>query len=148
MSNREHLFRGKRKDNGEWVVSKSIIQIDYSEIYLLDEPRWIEVIPQTVDKYVNLDTLETSTHICEDDIIRYDNGAVCFIGQVVNLGGAWGIFTKDPIPLKRSSLYNNFISFWEIMCHLKGHFILDNIVPDVEVIGNVHDNSELLEVAK
>lgn len=163
---RERLHRGKRKDNGEWVIGyyfcmhhndgrthihHFIIPID-AEIPK-DKPIGeiqVEVIPETVGEYTGLDTDEKTTSIFKNDVIKFDDGNVCFKGRVDKECGAWGI-VADSISLNYAGACNNdnFISFWEIMWNSNNpDFIIDDVVPHVEVIGNIHDTPELLEVAE
>ena len=44
---RKILFRGKRKDNGEWIISSDICQPDYDEVYLWANGNWTEVYHDT-----------------------------------------------------------------------------------------------------
>ena len=156
--NRERLYRGKRKDNGKWVtgyyfcmhhndgrthIHHFIIPID-AEIPK-DKPIGeiqVEVIPETVCQYTGLDADKKAFSIYKDDVIKFDDGNACFIGRVDKECGAWGIVV-DSIPLDYAeSCHNdNFISFLEIMWNSDNpDLILDDVVPYVEVIGNIHDN--------
>lgn len=116
--NREKLFRGKRVDNGEWVVgdlihrqiwscSLTIIRVsddgfDHYEEY--------KVIPETVGQFTGLPD-ENSNKIFEGDIVY--NGV--FKAQVEFINGRFSPFGSD--------------TFFADEC---------------EVIGNIYDNKELL----
>lgn len=137
--NREILFCGKRKDNGNWIIGyyfereeKCFITID---TYPIDEPYnkapmriiAVEVIPETVGDYTGASD-KNDKRIFEDDILQNSSGI--------------------------------FVVFWdEHFLHWctkneKGHgcFALRTLVSDkkrpCEVVGNIHDNPELLEAGK
>lgn len=128
---REILFRGKRADNGEWVEGNLFIP-DYP-----DKPTEIcigtnvvrityEVIPETVGQYTGL-TDRNGKKIFEEDILNTTNSncAIWYVdykntGFCCNQGNA-----------NYSCVLDEFMQF-----------------SDVEVIGNIQDNPELLEVEK
>ena len=128
----EILFRGKRVDNGEWVegnlfipdiedtptqicIGTNVIRITY------------DVIPETIGQYTGL-TDKNGTKIFEDDIVKVtdDNGETnlcsCGIGDVCFYDGSWYIGGEV-----NDGLYD-----------------VKNIYY-IEVIGNIHDNPELLK---
>lgn len=126
---REILFRGKRKDNGEWVYGNLIT--DNEDMYVLmkedllrgmDVGGWIdgaqsyEVIPETVGQYTGL-TDKNYVKVFEGDIVRIFDGE--YFSGVVKYSNEQGSFTVDDTSLH----------YW---------------VSDIEVIGNIHDNPELL----
>ena len=130
---REILFRGKRKDNGEWVVSNTFYQCD-EKIKLWDEPNrdgYVEIGKDTVGQYTGL-TDKNGTKIFEGDIVAqnwYDRNepADDSFGEVVfcEYDCSFSVIDveKDGIvPLGKCHAY-----YWE-----------------AEVIGNIHDNPELL----
>lgn len=126
--NIEILFRGKRKDNGEWIESRSILQFVYGAVYLNYRGTWVMVIPETVGQYVGFDD---------------NNGKKIFDGDIARLSG-W----------KPSVMCIGFIEGAFCLCNAKGEYMADihYINPesscDSEIIGNIHDNPELLEERK
>ena len=118
---REILFRGKRVDNGEWVVGS--LSTEYYQkhgvvIICPSEDEAYKVNPSTVGQYTGL-TDKNGKKIFEGDIIfdpeikenyivEFDKGGFC----------AGDMFLQA------------YISFDEFSC---------------EVIGNIYDNPELLE---
>ncbi len=127
---REILFRGKRVDNGEWVEG-SLIVLDDGECRiatsclqgyddnLLDVCAY-KVDPATVGQYTGL-TDKNGKRIFEGDIVEYEDE----YGKIVY-----------------SVHEARFMIYFDTWCtdfdHIYGS--------EVEVIGNIHDNPELLEV--
>ena len=155
---REILFKAKRIDNGEWVEGSYYIQ-DY---YYGDEVEkhiiitssdsltndfdldFYEVIPETLGQFTWL-TDKYGKRIFEGDIVRnekhYYDGVVCF-GRIGNDGGIGlnGYFIKE------IDIYGDFDG-QEIDYDTKEIFYecdrgID--LKQLEVIGNIHDNGELL----
>ena len=128
---REILFRGKRTDNGEWV---------YGNFSKPDIPGWpktdrvficgpivsvYDVIPETVGQYTGINA--KNGQIFEGDIIKFGKslGAVNYDE---------GCFCVKPVEQYRKRSTNPAID------------IVMNEYPDeIEIIGNIHDNPELLE---
>jgi uncharacterized phage protein (TIGR01671 family) len=114
---REILFRGKREENDVWIWGG--FNSRDGKAYIIGMPKQgridgIEVDPKTLGQYTGL-TDKNGTKIFEGDIVRrYDN-----VERVFYDGGGFSPFA---------------IPGWEC-------------TPDadeVEVIGNIHDNPELL----
>ena len=135
--NREILFRGKRTDNGEWVEGylcechhKDTGKYDYA-IQEMFENGYImhEVIPETVGQYTGL-TDKNGRKIFEGDIlgahldVNYPENET--IAVIVWANNAWCIqeLGAEPDIIGDDELKNDG---WEI-------------------IGNIHDNPELMEV--
>ena len=124
---REILFRGKRVGNGKWVYGSYVIQYGAHEIYLpdgVDSEHCFDryhVLPETVGQYTGLKD-KNGEKIFEGDIVRdtetSDVGAICFETNTATF-----VIEFDSIIVNFYD-YNN---------------------SDVEVIGNIHDNHELLE---
>ena len=74
---REILFRGKRLDNGRWLVG-SLIQHDITMICGDDEQRMVD--PETVGQYTGM-TDRTGTRIFEGDIVQVGDERVLIVWQ-------------------------------------------------------------------
>jgi len=119
---REILFRGKRKDNGEWVFGGFTNDA-------ADNPRittktsdgfglvFHEVIPETVGEYTGLLDCK-GQKIFEGDILRVDHQGI-YIGSV---------------------------HYKEAQFFGAGDYLQNAVDHGAIVIGNIHDNPELLEV--
>lgn len=117
---REILFRGKRKGYDFWIQGDLVRKNNICYIYMVGIPR--EVIPETVGQYTGIKD-KTEKKVFEHDIVKaYDLiEEISFIGVVKYLDGSFCICDTD------------FCSYyhWEYY--------------EVEVIGNIHDNPELLK---
>lgn len=127
---REILFRGKRKDNGELVVGNSVLFFkDTTKIYgELTYWREIEVIPETVGQFTGL-TDKNGKKIFESDIVKATTGIEGY-----------------------KSTYHSTIQevkYNAEMCGIAVFLPFDNSdMVEVEVIGNIYDNPELLRSEK
>ena len=123
MNNR-YICKAKRKDNGEWVEGFYSCDIwgDETEYILYDEQEF-EVIPETVGQCTG----------------RTDkNGKLIFEGDICK---------------HRSNYSGNIVI--SVVTYTDGHFlalVCENsgfeLSEKLEVIGNIHDNRELLEVER
>ena len=134
---REIKFRGKRKDNGEWIYgyyvrdceNSLIIVIGEKALYNLHIPH--QVIPESVGQYTGL---------------KDKNGKEIYIGDVVQ--DKYDIKGNPEIDTGRIDFING--------CTCVTYFDLDedeqrqyypayNGLKYYEVIGNVHENPELIK---
>ena len=127
---REVLFRGKRTDNGLWVYGSLFKRIYTQHIFPLPiTTTKIEVIPETVGQFTGM-TDKNGKQIFEGDIIRAK------IEDGNHEGFTWPNkcvdFQKGSFCLTDGKGY--------VFC------VLGAFAPSVslEVIGNKHDNPELL----
>lgn len=134
---REILFRAKRTDNGKWVYGSLLIQtgerINKDEL-TPDEYRILGcrgenylVNPKTVGQYTGL-TDKNGTKIFEGDILS---------------GHLDELFPEDES--RYPVVWHDY--GWHIKCGNKSFDTLEQwwVAKFLEVIGNIHDNPELLE---
>lgn len=124
---REILFRGKRIDNGEWVygnLNYGTIEIEnIQDTYFISDfdvnpwdKKFYKVIPESIGQYTGLKD-KNGQKVFEGDIVRWDER---------EWGGTYYELVEwdyDLLDARKND--------WHEYC---------------EVIGNIHDNPELLEV--
>ena len=118
---RKMLFRGKRKDNGEWIMSSDICQPDYDEVYLWAHGNWTEVYSETVGQYTGLSD-KNGKEIFEGDIVKGNDTSeksVKVCGYIDFMNGS-------------------YVVVGDLITHYRW------IDYKLEVIGNIHDTPELL----
>lgn len=128
---REILFRGKREDNGEWVYGYYYTQIithagnrkSRDHFMRTEQNIRYEVDPDTIGQYTGLQD-KNGVKVFEGDIISAYNGRIK--GPVIfdKRGLAFGV------PNGPNEIYQFSMNFLESK--------------DIKVIGNIHDNPELL----
>ena len=138
---REILFRAKRIDNGEWVegyyammgkgnlIRHYIVQ-NCALTGLFEDPEDnmyfndVEIDPETPCQYTGLKD-KNGNRIWENDIVRIENSMDEGIGNIEFYGGMWYVDGEPSTSLHDIVEYDD--------------------VAEVEVIGNIFDNSELLK---
>lgn len=125
----ERIYRGKRKDNGEWIEGYYHYANDGHnvELHLISDKItgiFTEVISETVNQCTDVPD-KNEKKIFEDDILRVfysdGNNMIEGIGTVKYVNGCYVI---------ESVTFHNYR--------------LDEFC-SIEVIGNIHDNPELLD---
>lgn len=147
---REILFRGKRTDNGEWVegyycnLGGNHPRVLNENIFIgkigrVLEFKNIDVLPETVGQYTGL-TDKNGTKIFEGDIVKcLDTINDIEFNAVVEFGNPnheynWGYQLKH---------ISGDMPNLDILCWVD----MEETGAFIEVIGNIHDNPELLETA-
>lgn len=142
---REYLFRGKRIDNGEWVDG-DLVRASEGKSYIVEDcetncddgettdlfaTSWYEVDPATVGQFTGL-LDKNGKRIFEGDICRDNTGDIVQI--VWSKNHSWGCKIIKGCTL---SLNLTFPLWQWDNCR-------ENGFRKIEVIGNIHDNQELL----
>ena len=124
MSEHRGIWRGKRVDNGEWV--KGFLVRMWGKFQLQDQENEnlvIEIDPSTLGECTCVCD-KNDAFIFEGDIVEYDN-RICEINYIEWLA----MFDMNPVGGKRN----------------QEPTLSKVISPDMRVIGNIHDNPELLK---
>ena len=150
---REILFRGKRADNGEWVEGYYARESNHAcfanelkyhqyiskDVFMdwgLGGLEQYEVIPETIGQYTGLCD-KNGKKIFEGDIFRpFDNEivVVTWIDYYSTLGFLCRI---EHTETKRGKEITESHDGWSMLC--------DYELSNLEIIGNVTDNPELLK---
>ena len=139
---REILFHGKRVDNGEWIEG-DLLQIKYYNKPIIEckiMPQTpvssaYPVLPETVGQYTGL-TDKNGKRIFEGDIVMFSRTRnlpnVTPVPEVIRYHKGDCAFQRFPfnIPLTRGG---------------GGKLLQPDMMLDCEIIGNIHDNTELME---
>lgn len=128
---REILFRGKRTDNGEWAEGELIhavpsgipgIRIPSRTALLI-----YSVIPETVGQFTGLND-KNGKKVFEGDILSTENGTFSNtgMGHILFYKGMWTSFYGQ------DGIGRDCFDELHTVCNSR------------EVVGNIHDNPELL----
>ena len=126
---REIIFRGKRLNNGEWM--KGNLFVKGSRCTITDDCSCYSVDPETVGQWTGL-TDRAGQHIFEDDIVKTPLLDPIF-GDIIS-----DAFCEAEIKFNNSAFV---VSYYK-----SSHNIyLQDLHNRIEVVGNIHDNPELLK---
>jgi uncharacterized phage protein (TIGR01671 family) len=144
---REILFRAKRVDSGEWVFGylvkdpKENYRIYYQPFSGASSNTYHIVLPETVCQFTGL-TDKNGVKIFEGDIIKYTEHSNYLLKSFIA-----DVSYKDYLAsfsyLKHGLDDNGFeqplIHFFNEVDEFE-----EDMLPYIEVIGNIHDNPELI----
>ena len=136
---KEILFRGKRVDNGEWVEGGSLLQFLMiggckkmsiaprgTKPHIKKDGQVIqaeEIFPETVGQYTGL-TDKNGTRIFEGDVVQNVTEGKTAVVQWFSEHSAFMLWCKSENQV-----------YW----------LYENDFLNIEIIGNIHDNPELLK---
>ena len=130
---REILFKAKRKDNGEWIEGYYIVN---NNLCLIWHDGYIEIDPSTLCQFTGM-TDKNGKKIWENDIlfIIENMRTIVFQNRQYLQENKWTNKSNFKVEFTPSGLMNTqrYANSPDITC---------------EVIGNVFDNTELLEERK
>lgn len=144
-------FRGKRVDNGEWVYGDLIHgQGDkHGKLFILPQQRFYpsgcnnldgwDVIPETVGQFIGL-TDKNGKEIYDGDIVK-DR-----VGRIMKVG--YYNYKDCFIAITETNFYHADFYDWSLKAHFPFNNDDDIFSLTVEIIGNLHDNPELLKQLK
>lgn len=138
-------FRGKRVDNDEWVVG-DLLQVANEVFIAPSDGDWFDFIPWSKD---NVFHLPSSTYQSIPDTVGQftglldKNGTEIYEGDVIRSDGYSG--ARHYVGYRKEEAM--FVAFIigttpQDYCGVYQHWIDDF---NKEVIGNIHDNPELME---
>ena len=140
--NDRHLYRAKRKDSGEWIVGYYVIGLDMyeKEVHMIFEPTTIFYSHGETDGFVDVDP----STICQCTGLKDKNGKLIWENDICR---------RILFPTKRIKTIFR-IAYVPYKCCLSAidldgsnvTFLSDyiNNQYEVEVIGNIFDNPELI----
>lgn len=158
---RQIKFRGKRVNGGEWVESMTIshgtIKRKSHDIFFeTGENAWVGVIPETVGQFTGL-VDKNGKEVYEGDVLRAKEFENYFMHEDDDFLDAF------PLDELKGDLKKEYVSqvrfedggfILEIpdciisLCAFFGNMKKSRPIFECEVIGNIHDNPELIEVNK
>lgn len=127
--NREIKFRGKSVDNGEWVYGDLMYNAHCNErASILYVPRVIDFPGQICNVPIIKDT------ICQFTGLHDNDGKDIYEGDIVSI-----LYWKGVV------VYNNEYASFNVRCVRSNIDIKNLFVYGGKIIGNIHDNPELLQ---
>lgn len=138
---REILFRGKRTANGEWVYGYLVKHDEKYYIYyekpdeMCQTGNWLcnkEVVPETVGQYTGLKD-KNGKKIFEGDIVKSKKYGKTIGHSIVNDFDVF-VVIYEPAMFRLENTHRAFNLVGKV-----GKGI------DYEIIGNIHDNPELMK---
>ena len=147
---REIIFRGKRLDNGEWAEGFYISHLNACHYIIpfrtggyeaMDNSfyvhKWFEVDPSTIGQYTGLKD-KNGKRIFDGDILH-----------IAKIADALGGYYRPPLDYHVNVIvkWDLCAWMWETLCEDKRYISFPDAwcLYECEIIGNAHDNQELLK---
>lgn len=137
-----YLFRGKRKDNGEWVTGQYVKGLDMydKEVHLIFEPTTMFYSSGETDGWSEIDP----STICQCTGLKDKNGKLIWENDIVAYWDTYstesGLSEADCIG---KVLWDDETMSFQVTNRLSAESY--EVLDECSVIGNVFDNKELLE---
>lgn len=144
----DYLFRGKRKDNGEWVIGQLSIQqplvvldsldyfIKFSDFYIEVDNIHYLIVPETLGQYTGFETYSKYN----DKLYKIFDNDLCYVSEFNREGKDTQHLCRVTFGCKTDAYFTDVNSDWCIAFK-----DVNDIESDVEFIGSIYDNPELLE---
>lgn len=129
---REIKFRGKRLDNGEWLYGSLVIL--NGRYFIFDDANRHEVDPTTVGEFTGLKDMH-SAEIYEGDIINWLMHRMDRTGYIEEGRVEFRTNEQATVVINKFATKDGRESVRNIL----------NCLNDLKVIGNIHDNPELMK---
>lgn len=153
---REILFRGQVKYNGnhlftwDWVCGSLIVKTGRTFIHVIEEDSLgnivrefdVEVIPETIGQFTGL-TDKNGLKIFEGDIIKYTEHSRYLLKSfiaAVSYKEYLASFAYLKLGLDENGWEQPLIHFFNEIDEFE-----EDMLPYIEIIGNIYDNPELLK---
>lgn len=158
---REILFRGKRIDNGEWVEGNLLVRKCYKpngertdELYISSMDIWLDEDGFSMGQG-GMEELADPNTVGEYTGLKDKNGKMIFEGDILKIAkttNGIGDYYIPPLdyPVDVVVKWDLCAWMWETLCEDKRYIGFPDAWChyEAEIIGNIHDNPELLRGAE